>query len=112
MIKASMVHRQPKAVALEYGKHPVPVVTAKGDEEIAGAIIAEARRQGVPVMSDASLVAQLAKIPLGAPIPRDLYVAVAVVLSWVYWLKGKTPAASTQPQSGATQTTSECSQEA
>jgi flagellar biosynthesis protein len=107
-----MVHRQPKAVSLEYGKNPVPVVTAKGDDEMAGAIIAEARRQGVPVMSDASLVAQLAKIPLGAPIPRDLYVAVAVILSWVYWLKGKTPAASTKPPSDAAQTTSECSQEA
>jgi type III secretion system FlhB-like substrate exporter len=42
------------------------------------------------------LAAHLANLPLGATIPREVYVAVAVVLSWVYWMEGRSP-----PQSGA-----------
>ena len=34
-----------KAVALEYANNPVPVLTAKGQEEMAEAIIEEARRR-------------------------------------------------------------------
>ena len=36
-----------KAVALAYGKNPVPVVTAKGEEDLAWRMIEEARKQGV-----------------------------------------------------------------
>ncbi len=35
------------AVALAYGKNPVPVVTAKGDDDLAWRMIDEARKQGV-----------------------------------------------------------------
>ena len=48
-----------QAVALEYGKNKTPVVTAKGDDELAQRIVQEA--------------------------------AVAVILAWVYWLKGMQP---------------------
>jgi len=80
-----------RAVALEYGENPIPLIIASGDNELAQAIVAEAERQGVPIMRDAALAARLAELPIGTTIPRDVYVAVAVVLSWVYWMQGKEP---------------------
>jgi flagellar biosynthesis protein len=80
-----------RAIALEYGENPVPLIVASGDDELARAIVAEAERQGVPVMRDPALAARLAELPVGTNIPRDVYLAVAVVLSWVYWMQGKEP---------------------
>ena len=80
-----------KAVAVEYGDNPVPVLTAKGEEEMAYAIIEEARKRGVHVAEDPQLVAVLSKLKLDEEIPEELYSTVAVVLSWVYWLKGMVP---------------------
>ena len=80
-----------KAIALEYGDHPVPVVVAKGEGDVAEAIVSEAQRQGVAVMRDPELAARLASLPLGDSVPRELYIAVAVVLSWVYWSEGRAP---------------------
>jgi flagellar biosynthesis protein len=36
-------------------------------------------------------VALLSQLELNQEIPENLYVAVAVILSWVYWLKGMEP---------------------
>lgn len=83
--------RRREAVALEYGRREAPVVSAKGSDELAEAIIAEARWQGVYVTEDKALVAALSRLDLEQEIPRDLYVAVAVVLSWAYWLRGMKP---------------------
>lgn len=80
-----------QAVALEYGLNTTPVVTAKGDAEVAEDIIAEARRRGVHVAEDPELLALLSRLELGEEIPPQLYTAVAVVLSWAYWLKGMRP---------------------
>jgi len=43
------------------------------------------------VAEDAQLVALLSELELDQEIPEDLYTAVAVILSWVYWLKGMSP---------------------
>ena len=80
-----------KAVAVEYGDNPVPILTAKGEEEIAYAIIDEARKRGIHVAEDPQLVAVLSKLRLDEEIPEELYATVAVVLSWVYWLRGMVP---------------------
>ena len=80
-----------EAIALEYGQRNTPVITAKGRDELADAIIAEAKRQGIYITQDKELVAALSRLDLEQEIPRDLYVAVAVVLSWAYWLKGMRP---------------------
>ena len=85
------MRRRREAVALEYGQRDAPVVTAKGSDELAEAIIAEARRQGVYIAEDKQLVAALSRLDLEQEIPRDVYVAVAVVLSWAYWLRGIKP---------------------
>lgn len=79
------------AVALEYGQNPTPIVTAKGDSELAQDIIDEARRHGVHVAEDPQLLALLSKLELGEEIPPHLYTAVAVILSWAYWFKGMRP---------------------
>jgi type III secretion system FlhB-like substrate exporter len=33
----------------------------------------------------------LGKLQLNEQIPEDMYVAVAVVMAWAYWLADKTP---------------------
>jgi flagellar biosynthesis protein len=80
-----------QAVALEYGMNAVPVVTAKADADLAEHLIEEARRQGVYVTEDPQLLALLSRLNVDDEIPPELYTAVAVILSWVYWLKGMRP---------------------
>jgi len=67
------------------------VVTAKGDAELAQKIIEEAQRHGVYVAEDPQLLALLSRIDIDKEIPPELFTAVAVILSWVYWLKGMRP---------------------
>jgi flagellar biosynthesis protein len=83
--------RSLEAVALEYGQNPAPMVVAKGSEELAELIIEEAKRQGVYVAQDPQLLALLSQLELDQEIPESLYVAVAVILSWAYWLRGMEP---------------------
>jgi len=80
-----------QAVALEYGRHKTPVVTAKGDDELALRIIQEAKRQGIYVAEDPRLLAMLSRLDVGQEIPEEMFTAVAVILAWVYWLKGMQP---------------------
>jgi flagellar biosynthesis protein len=80
-----------EAIALEYGKNTTPVVSAKGDAELAQKIIEEAQRHGVYVAEDPQLLALLSRIDIDKEIPPELFTAVAVILSWVYWLKGMRP---------------------
>lgn len=79
------------AVALEYGLRATPVVTARGTHELAARIIDEAQANGVFIAQDPALVALLSQLEVEEPIPRSVYGAVAVVLSWAYWLKGMQP---------------------
>ena len=80
-----------KAIALAYGKHPVPVVTAKGEDDLARQMIEEAKKQGVFISEDPQLLALLSRLNVDEEIPRELSTAVAVILSWVYWLKDMRP---------------------
>jgi len=80
-----------QAVALAYGQRRTPVVSAKGSGELAESILAEARKHGVHVAEDPELLASLSRLRIDEEIPPELYTAVAVVLSWVYWLKGMQP---------------------
>ena len=80
-----------KAIALEYGRNKAPRVSAKGHGDLARLILAEAEKQGVFVSQDPQLLSLLARLEVGDEIPQDMYTAVAVILSWVYWLKGMEP---------------------
>jgi len=78
-------------VALEYGLNPAPVVVARGEGELAREILRRAQEQGIWIAQDPQLVALLSRVELEQEIPAELYTAVAVILSWVYWLRGMKP---------------------
>lgn len=80
-----------EAVALEYGRLVAPTVLAKGSEELALDIIEEAKKHGIFIAEDAQLVAALSQVGLSEEIPEELFHAVAVMLSWAYWMKGLKP---------------------
>lgn len=77
------------AVALRYDGTSAPRVIAKGQGEIAERIVAAARQHDVPLQHDPQLARMLSQIPLGEEIPRELYVAVAEVIAFAYWLSGR-----------------------
>ena len=81
----------PKAVALHYdGKH-APTVIAKGSGEIARQILAIADKHKIPLREDPELLGLLAKLDLGQQIPENLYLAVAQIIAFAYYLSGKSP---------------------
>lgn len=79
------------SVALRYRDNdPAPIVVAKGHDELAMRIRAEARKHGVPILENRRLARALdAEVPLGHPVPGAHFVAVARVLAFVYHLKKK-----------------------
>lgn len=81
-----MSDRRRQAVALRYrqGQDPAPRVVAKGHGHMADAILDVARRDGVQIRQDASLVEVLGKLELDQVIPPELYEALARLLAWVY----------------------------
>jgi len=81
-----------KAIALQYdGKGSAPRVTAKGSGDLAEQIIALAEEHDIPIQEDQQLVQLLAQIKLGDEIPELLYVAVAEVLAFAYYVSGRVP---------------------
>ncbi len=89
--KRSRQDQPTTAVALHYDGKEAPRVTAKGTGELAEQIIALAKKHGIPLQEDATLISLLAKLDLGDEIPQPLYVAIAEVLTFAYILNGKTP---------------------
>jgi len=87
----------PLAVALRYDGTRAPVVTAKGEGFVAEEILRLAREHDIPIRDEPDLVRVLSKVRLGEEIPRSLYVAVAQVIAFAYALKGKAPAAASEP---------------
>jgi flagellar biosynthesis protein len=67
------------------------VLVARGEGELAREILRRAQEQGIWVAQDPQLVALLSRVELEQEIPAELYTAVAVILSWVYWLRGMRP---------------------
>ncbi len=79
------------AVALHYDEVTAPRVVAKGTDEIAQKIFEIARRHQVPLQENRELVQLLSKVDLGEQIPEMLYLAVAEVIAFAYYLRGKVP---------------------
>ncbi len=77
------------AVALKYDGTTAPRIVAKGHGKTAERIITAAGEHQVPLHHDPQLAQVLARVPLGEEIPRELYVAVAEVIAFAYWLSGK-----------------------
>jgi flagellar biosynthesis protein len=83
--------KKSRAAALEYGELKAPQLVARAEGELADLMKEAAQRSGIPIMTDDALLQALQQIPLNEEIPESLYVAVAVVLSWAYWLTGRRP---------------------
>ena len=83
--------REKKAVALLYNDLKTPVLTAKGENQVAWEIIEAAQRSGVLVAEDPVLAETLSHLELNQEIPEEVFQSVAVILSWVYCVKGKQP---------------------
>jgi flagellar biosynthesis protein len=79
------------AIALNYDGKRAPRVTAKGQGLVAEQIIERAKEHNIPLHTDVAMVKVLSKLSLGDEIPRELYVAIAEVIAFVYMLSGKQP---------------------
>ncbi len=79
------------AVALNYDGNGAPRVTAKGCNQLAEIIRSLAQAHGVPLCYDPILAQVLSRVELGEEIPPALFHAVAEVISFAYFLAGKTP---------------------
>ena len=93
-----MRQTEKEAIALEYGQNLTPIVSAKGEAELAEVIINEAKRQGIYIAEDPKLLAALAQLDINEEIPEELFTAVAVILSWAYWLKDMEPGEEKNPE--------------
>ena len=82
-----------KAVALLYDQVSAPVIKAKGEGELAWEILRLAEQHGVHVAEDPILAETLSYLQLEEEIPEEVYRSVAAILSWVYYLQGRTPQA-------------------
>lgn len=90
--KADVVITNPThiACALKYdpATMPAPILIAKGADKVAEKIKEIARANNVPVMENKPLARTIFKtMKIGHVIPRELFTAVAQVLSYVYKLK-------------------------
>lgn len=79
------------AVVLKYGANlPAPQLIAKGADFVAEKIKEIAREKNIPIIENKPLARTIFKtMKIGQVIPKDLFVAVAEVLSYVYRLKKK-----------------------
>ena len=89
--KAHVVVTNPThiAVALRYDeKDAAPTVVAKGQDDDALRIRAEARKYGIPILENRPLARALdAEVPVGHPVPMAHFAAVARVLAFVFRLR-------------------------
>jgi flagellar biosynthesis protein len=74
-----------QAFALELPKGPTspPVLSARGEYDLAGHIVACAKRYGVPIVERPELCSALEDLELDAEIPVELFEAAAAVLAEV-----------------------------
>jgi flagellar biosynthesis protein len=86
----NMENEVKKAIALTYkeGQY-APQVVAKGRGVSAEAIIACAREAGIYVHEAPELVSLLMQVDVDQHIPPELYLAVAELLAWIYWLENR-----------------------
>jgi len=91
--KADVIITNPThiAVALQYTKEMIaPKLIAKGADEMAERIKKRAREFNIPIIENKPLARTIFKtMKLGQIIPRELYTAVAEVLSYIFKLKNK-----------------------
>ncbi len=83
------------AVALKYDGEHAPRVTAKGTGESADQIVELAIANNIPLQENALLAQTLSQLELNEEIPPALYLAIAEIIAFAYYLSGKVPSART-----------------
>jgi type III secretion system FlhB-like substrate exporter len=85
-----MAHKKVIGIGYDADTDAVPTVILKSVGADAEAALAQAHKLGnVPIVSDPHLVDQLYRVPLDAPISRDLFTAMAALLAHVIQLDHK-----------------------
>jgi flagellar biosynthesis protein len=87
-----------EAIALVYDGDRAPILTAKGEDELAEQIIQLAMDYEVPIYENADLARMLARMELGDQIPEELYRTIAEIIAFAWYLKGKTPKGFVAPE--------------
>jgi type III secretion protein U len=79
---AIVIAQEDRVVGLRYHREeaPVPLIVSKGRGQAGDEMVAEARRLGIPVVEDASLVDLLIGHAIGKSIPQDAFTDVARLL--------------------------------
>lgn len=76
--------KRKKVVALSYKEDMVaPMIVASGSGKVAENILAEAKKNQVPVYKDKKLATILTELEMGEAIPQELYEIVAKILVFV-----------------------------
>ena len=77
-----VIAHEDRVVGVRYHREeaPVPLIVSKGRGQAGDEMLAEARRLGIPVVEDASMVDGLIGTAIGDRIPQDLFPAVARLL--------------------------------
>jgi flagellar biosynthesis protein len=94
----AITDKRRKAAALAYKGIGAPTVVAKAEDDYAEVLIDAARASDIPVLYDARLVDYLDGVDVGQEIPETLLESVAIILSWAYWLRGRTPDSAGEPR--------------
>ncbi len=85
--------RPDRAIAISYDQREAPRVSAKGTGAVAQEILRIAEEHEIPINEDPALVEVLSGVPLGEHIPEALFIAVAEILAYVYYVAGREPSA-------------------
>lgn len=83
--------KKKSAAALKYDGHNTPSLVAKGQGEVAEKIIQIAHEHDIHIHSDPVLLSVLSQLELGQEIPKELYLAVAKIIAFAYFLQDKHP---------------------
>ncbi|MEZ5556341.1 EscU/YscU/HrcU family type III secretion system export apparatus switch protein [Haliea sp.] len=75
-----------RAAALRYTGMGAPTVVASGEGVLADRIRALATEHDIPLYENQKLVELLCQIPIGDEIPESLYITVAEILAFIYYL--------------------------
>ena len=80
-----------QAIALRYDGEKSPYIAAKGYDKLAQHIIEQVKQQGGLIHQDPVLAQYLNSFDLGDHIPEELYLIIAELIAFSWYLNGKTP---------------------
>ena len=79
------------AIALKYDGEKSPYITAKGHQQLAEHIIEQVKQHGGLIHQDPALAKYLNSFDVGDDIPQELYLIIAELIAFSWYLNGKTP---------------------